>query len=62
LLTSSDASEKNLELRALLTDPDAGGKNITLIGVFQFFFLRKKLKSKKERKDVIVIDVFATRH
>jgi hypothetical protein len=47
---------KNLEL---LLGPDASGKNTTPTDVSQFF-LRKKLKSKK--KDVIVSDVFATRH
>jgi hypothetical protein len=40
----------NLELHALLTGSDASGKNTTRPGVFQFFFLRKKLKSKKKKE------------
>jgi hypothetical protein len=43
--------KKNLEFALFGVGPDISEKNSTPTGVFQFF-LRKKLKSKKRRKDV----------
>jgi hypothetical protein len=52
--------KKNSKFRALMTGPDADGKNVTSNYFFQFFF--KKKTAKYIKKDATTSDVFATHH